>query len=203
MWRFGIRRGRGPRRLTVPVVSLCRSHPSMATGRGRAVQRGSTRPGAEQCGTTVRHCVIARSESISAQRGAGLRVVKDPQGGRQATRSTDRGWSVSRSTGSVGSTGSTRSAGSRRHLRGALGTSPSALDHVAATSAGISGYRYGCPTSDGLRPCHAPTDGRGGQLKRDRTDGNRASRYGRWHNNRLDNLDHRLDDRLDDRLETG
>ena len=94
-------------------------------GVGEPVQGGSTRPVAEQCGTTVRHCVIPSSESISAQRGADVRVVKDPQGGLQATRSTDRGWSLSRSAGSAGS------AGSGRRLRGALGNSPRALDHVA------------------------------------------------------------------------
>ena len=162
---------------------------------GEPVKGGSTRPVAEQCGTTVRHCVIPSSESISAQRGADIRVVKDPQGGRQATRSTDRGWSLSRSAGSAGS------AGSGRCLRGALGNSARALDHVA-TSSGMSGCGCGCgcPTSDGLRPCHAPTDGWRGHRKRDSSDGNRASRCGRWHNNRLDNLDHRVNNRVDDRV---
>ena len=138
VWRFGVRRRRGPCRSQSLSWSWCRSQPSMETGRGEPVRGGSTRPVAEQCGTTVRHCVIPRSESISAQRGADVRVVEDPQGGRQATRSTDRGWSLSRSAGSAGS------AGSRWRLRRAPGNSPGALDHVAATSSGISGRGCGC-----------------------------------------------------------
>lgn len=148
--------------------------------------------------------MIPSSESISTQRGANVRIVKDRQGGRHATRFTDRRWPVSRSAGSARSAGSPRSG---RRLRGALGNGPRALDHVAATSSGISGCDSSCPTSDGLRPCHAPTNGRRGHLKCDSNDGNRASRYGRWLSNlnyrlsnRLDDLDHGLGDRLGYRL---
>ena len=158
---------------------------------------GSTRPGAEQCGTTVRHCVIPSSELISAQRGADVRVVQDPQGGHQATRSNDRGCSLSLSAGCAGS------AGTGRRLRGTLGNSTRVLDRVAAPSSDISGCGCGCgyPTSDGLGPCHAPTDGRRSHRKRDSSDGNRAARCGRWHNNRLVNpLDHRLNDRVRERV---
>ena len=52
---------------TVPVVVLVPLAPVDGDGRGAPVQGGSTRPVAEQCGTTVRHCVIPRSESISAR----------------------------------------------------------------------------------------------------------------------------------------
>ena len=72
---FGARRS-GRRRLTVPVVLLVPLAPLDGEGAWASPFReGSTRPGAEQCGTTVRHCVIPSSESLSAQRGADVMVV--------------------------------------------------------------------------------------------------------------------------------
>ena len=190
VWRCGVRRRRGRRRLTVPVVGRVPLAPVDGDGSvGERVEGGSTRPGAEQCGTTVRHRVIPSGESIGTQCGADVRMVKDRQGGRQATRSTDRRWPVSRSAGSVGCAGGAGSARSGWCLRGAGGNSPRALAHVAATNSGC-----GRPTGDGLRPCHAPTDDRRGQVKFDSSDVKRPFRYGR----RINNLDHRLCHRLED-----
>ena len=176
MWRFGARRRRSPPSAHSPCRGPCVARPRRwRRGVGEPERGGSTRPGAEQCGTTVRHCVIPSSESIRAQRGADVRVVKDPQGGCQPIRSTGRGGPC---PGALGALGRWERWGRWERSAPARGpgNSPSSPDHVAATSSGISdcGCDCGYPTSDGLGPCQAPTDGRRGHLKRDSSDGNRG-----------------------------
>ena len=185
VWRVGAGRSRGQRRLTVPVVLLVPlARVDGVRGLGEPVGGGSARRVAEQCGTTVRHCVIPSSESISAQRGADVRVVEDPQGGRRATRSTDRGWSLffperrerRERLGAVGA------------CAGPWGTAlgPSMISARPAPASAAAGAAAGPQLVTDLRPCHAPTDGRRGHRERNSSDGNRASRCGQWHNNRLD-----------------